>query len=57
MKKYELTEEHRAQLVPFRDRAIALTLRTEPQTDDERAKVRSAMAGMYSAARAFSRET
>ena len=49
-KLYTLTDEHRAQLEPWRDRWIANAMRTAPQTDEDRAAVRAAMRGMYEAA-------
>jgi len=49
--RYVLTEEHRAQLPEWRDKWIAIALRTEPQTEDDRKKVRTAMRGMYRAAK------
>ena len=49
-KKYELTEEHRAQLGPWADRWIANALNCEPMNDDDRAAMRAAIRGMYEAA-------
>lgn len=49
-KIYTLTDEHRGQLEPWRDRWVANALRTAPQTEEDREAVRSAMRGMYEAA-------
>ena len=50
-KKYELTEEHRAQLAPWRDKWIANAMRTAPMTGAEREKARDAVVGLYEAAK------
>jgi hypothetical protein len=49
-KKYELTPEHREQLAPWRDRWIAIALRTQPQDETDREVMRGAMRGLYEAA-------
>ena len=51
VKKYELTDEHREQLPVWRDKWIAIALRTEPQSAEDREKMRAAMRGMYEAAK------
>lgn len=48
---YTLTDEHHAQLGPWAARWIANALRTEAQTDDDRDVMRSAMHGLYGAAK------
>lgn len=50
MKKYELTDEHRAQLDGWRDLWIARALRTEPMTDADRVSAKEAAEGLYRAA-------
>jgi hypothetical protein len=50
-KLYSLTVEHRAQLAPWRDKWIANALRTVPQTDEDRVKARTAIRGLYVAAK------
>lgn len=42
--------EHKAQLEPYRDKWIANALRCTPQTEDEKARYRVAMDGLYRAA-------
>ena len=51
VKKYELTDEHREQLPVWRDKWIAIALRTEPQSAEDREKMRAAIRGMYEAAK------
>lgn len=50
-KLYELTEEHRAQLGPWRDKWIAHAMSTAAMTDDDRARCRAAVLGLYEAAK------
>lgn len=50
MKKYELTEEHRAQLPAWRDMWIARILSTEPMSAEERERAIVATKGLYAAA-------
>ena len=47
---YELTDEHRAQLAPWRDKWIANAMSTAPMTDEDRARAREAVKGLYRAA-------
>ncbi len=49
-KKYELTEEHKAQLKPWADKWIANAMRTRPMDDEDRAAMRVAIKGLYEAA-------
>lgn len=49
-KKYSLTDEHRAQFEPWRDKWITNALSTEAMTDSERAEARAAVLGLYGAA-------
>jgi hypothetical protein len=48
--KYELTDEHRAQLKPWADQWIANAMRCTPMTDAEREQAREAARGLYRAA-------
>lgn len=48
--KYSLTEEDRKQLEPWAEKCIANAMSTKPMTDDERAKMRVAVRGLYEAA-------
>lgn len=50
MKKYTLTDEHRAQIPAWRDRWIANAMRTRPMDDTDRAAMRVAIRGLYEAA-------
>ncbi len=50
MKKYTLTDEHREQLGPWRDRWIANAMSTKPMDDEERKICREAVKGLYRAA-------
>src|SRR5215831_8801799 len=50
-KLYELTPEHRSQLKPWAERWIANALRTEPQSDSDKEIMRTAMRGLYAAAK------
>jgi len=50
-RKYELTEEHRAQLAPWRDRWIANGLNITPMDDGDRDAMRVAINGLYDAAK------
>jgi hypothetical protein len=50
MAKYKLTDKHRAQLKPWADKWIANALSTKPMDDEDRAKMREAIAGLYAAA-------
>ncbi len=50
MKKYSLTEEHRAQMKPWADKWIANAMSTKPMDDEERAICRKAVAELYEAA-------
>ena len=50
-KKYELTPEHQARLPEWRDRWIANAMSTAAMTDEDRAKCREAVIGMYAAAK------
>jgi hypothetical protein len=47
VKKYSLTEEHRKQLAPWRDKWIANTLRTGAYTDEQKEECREAIRGLY----------
>jgi len=49
-KKYKLTAEHEAMLVPWRDKWIANAMSTEAMTEADREVVRKAVNGMYKAA-------
>src|SRR6185369_10804734 len=49
-KKYSLTDEHRAQLEPWRDRWIANGLNTAPMDDRDRDVMQAAITGIYGAA-------
>jgi hypothetical protein len=49
-KKYELTDEHRAQLEPWAKKWIANALRTGAYSADEIKRTRSAVKGLYKAA-------
>jgi hypothetical protein len=49
-KKYQLTDEHRAQLAPWREKWIKIAFRTEAQTDEDRAIMVKAINGLYRAA-------
>ena len=51
MTKYSLTPEHRAQLRPWADRWIRIAMRTEPQTEADRAAMIDAINGLYDAAK------
>ena len=48
--KYELTEAHRAQLEPWRDRWIKNAMNTTPMTEADREAMRAAVRGLYTAA-------
>ena len=50
MKKYTLTDEHRAQLPAWRDKWIANAMSTAPMTDEEREICRDAVRRLYEAA-------
>ena len=50
MKKYTLTDEHRAQLPAWRDKWIANAMSTAPMTDEEREICRDAVRRLYQAA-------
>ena len=50
MKKYSLTEEHRAQLKPWADKWIANAMSTAPMTEEEKEICRDAVEGLYRAA-------
>lgn len=50
MTKYELTEEHRAQLKPWADKWIANGLNTVPMDDNDRSEMQKAIKGLYEAA-------
>ena len=50
MKKYSLTPEHRAQLRPWHEKWVRIAMRTQPQTDEERARMIEAVNGLYDAA-------
>ena len=50
IKKYTLTEEHRAQLKPWADKWISNALSTKPMDDMERNEIRVAIEGLYRAA-------
>src|ERR1019366_8514056 len=49
-KLYELTDEHRAQLAPWRDKWIANAMATAPMTGEDRTRAREAIKGLYRAA-------
>lgn len=49
-KKYELTDEHRAQLKPWADRWIANALNCDPMNDTDRDAMTVAVNGLYDAA-------
>ncbi len=49
-KKYSLTDEHRAQLVPWKNKWVENAMSTKPMTDDDRVKCRIAVKGLYEAA-------
>jgi hypothetical protein len=49
-KLYELTDEHRAQLAPWRDKWIANAMSTAPMSEAEKAAAREAVKGLYRAA-------
>lgn len=51
MKKYELTEEHKAELEKLKKFWIQNALRTESFTEEERSKFRQAMRGLYANAK------
>lgn len=48
-KPYELTEEHRAQMGPWRDKWIANARSTKPMDEEDRAAMRVAIRGIYEA--------
>lgn len=48
--KYTLTDEHRAQLAPWRDKWIANAMSTKPMDDEERVISHKATIGIYAAA-------
>ena len=50
MKKYELTEEHRAQLKPHTDWWIKNALSTKAMDDHDRSEMRKAIKGLYESA-------
>ena len=50
MKKYELTEEHRAQLKPHADWWIKNALSTKAMDDHDRSEMRKAIKGLYESA-------
>ena len=50
-KLYELTDEHRAQFGPWEAKWRKNILRTAPRTESERKRLRSALRGMYRAAK------
>ena len=50
MKKYELTEEHRAQLKPWADKWIANAMSTKPMDEMERQICRENAVALYAAA-------
>jgi len=50
VKRYELTDEHRAQLPAWRDKWIANAMSTASMTDEDRRIVREAIKGLYEAA-------
>jgi len=50
MKKYILTEEHRAQIPAWRDKWIANAMSTRPMTDEDREATRVSILGLYRAA-------
>ena len=50
MKKYSLTDEHRAQLKPWADKWTRTIMSTDPMTDDDRSMAREAVIGLYAAA-------
>ena len=50
MTKYTLTDEHRARFPEWRDKWIANALRTGAYTEDDKARCRAAMDGLYRAA-------
>ena len=50
MKKYSLTEEHRAQLKPWADKWIANAMSTKPMDETERAICRDAVKRLYQSA-------
>jgi hypothetical protein len=50
LKKYSLTEDHRAQLKPWADRWIANALSTKPMDDEDRLAMTDAIHGLYEAA-------
>ena len=50
MKKYTLTEDHRARLKPWADKWIANAISTKPMDEEEREICRKAVIGLYAAA-------
>lgn len=50
MKKYELTPTHRAQLGDWHRRWVRIAMRTDPQTEEDRAAMIEAINGLYDAA-------
>ena len=50
MKKYSLTEEHRAQLKPWTDKWIANAMSTKAMDEHDRNEMRKAIRGLYEAA-------
>jgi len=50
MEKYELTEDHRAQLAPWADRWIKIALSTTAMSEQDKERCREAALGLYEAA-------
>ena len=49
--KYELTDEHRAQLYPWHRKWVQIAMRTEPMNDVDRTAMIGAVNGLYDAAK------